>query len=122
MHSINWCGNPHSFEDDGSLDLAIARYHQYLALDPVSMTPALDIDLAFHTHQLQGSHFRLIEVHMRLPYYLHNEIGYRKHSIQVLGRFLNHDDSFEQSAIRKSMHSRPEWKPIRRLIYIQLKI
>jgi len=81
MHLIKWCGNPRTFdEDEGPLLNAIVRYHHFLALDPVSMVASLDIDLVFHTHQIQGSQFS-------------------KDSVRILARLLHHDDSFEESVI-----------------------
>jgi len=85
MHRIGWSGHT-SFEgQDTFLPNAIVRYHDFLALNPVSLVASLDIDLVFHTHQLQGSAFREM-------------------SFKVFGRFLNHDDSFENYEIMKSLN------------------
>jgi hypothetical protein len=92
MHKIEWCGHA-SFEGHASnLANAIVRYHRFLALDPKSMVPPVDIDLVFHTHQLQGSAFR-------------------ETSFQLLGRFLSHDDSSERAVINGGLnHSKNIWK------------
>ncbi|KAG6848604.1 hypothetical protein H0H93_015560 [Arthromyces matolae] len=60
MHDLQWT-QPHFFdskEDEVALQHSIARYHAFLDLmsaSPVSFyVPTLDIDLAWHTHQLLG--------------------------------------------------------------------
>lgn len=59
------------------LQKAAARYHAFLDLmrahSGAFLSPTLDIDLAWHTHQLQGS-------------------KYGRETQQFLGRTLNHDD------------------------------
>lgn len=61
MHDIGWAGKS-SFEgEETSLPNAIVRYSHFLALDPVSMVASLDVDLAFHTHQLKGPQFRYFD-------------------------------------------------------------
>lgn len=60
MHNLKW-SDPASFasqEDQVALQHAIARYHAFLDLIQSSpgafFVPTLDIDLAWHTHQLLG--------------------------------------------------------------------
>lgn len=76
---------------DCSADLskAISRYHKFLRLmrkkhkitgKHIPLVPTLDVDLAWHTHQL----------------YPHN---YRDYCITFVGRMINHDDTFEAKVI-----------------------
>lgn len=59
------------------LQKSAARYHAFLDLmcahRGAFLSPTLDIDLAWHTHQLQGS-------------------KYVSETVSILGRLLNHDD------------------------------
>lgn len=58
MHRIQWAGPNSSFPGkDAALANAVTRYHKFVALNPVAMVACLDVDLAFHTHQLLGSAF-----------------------------------------------------------------
>ncbi|TFK33265.1 hypothetical protein BDQ12DRAFT_738868 [Crucibulum laeve] len=79
MHSLHWTepGFFDSREDKQVLDHAIARYHAFLDLlssSPASFfVPTLDIDLAWHTHQLMAP-------------------NYERDCVQYVGRFIDHDD------------------------------
>ncbi|RDB17022.1 hypothetical protein Hypma_002059 [Hypsizygus marmoreus] len=81
MDRIQWSGSKASFPGkEAALEDAVERYHKFVALDPVAMVACLDIDLAFHTHQLLGPTFA-------------------QDSINILGRLLDHDDSVERHVI-----------------------
>ncbi|KAM0790841.1 hypothetical protein ACM66B_004685 [Microbotryomycetes sp. NB124-2] len=87
MASLGWL-DPHRFEkDDGVLQRAVARYHAFLDLVSLSpstfVVPTLDIDLAWHTHQL-------------------SPLQYKKHTISYLGRFLDHDDKVAEETLSNS--------------------
>ncbi|KAG8785422.1 hypothetical protein FRC16_001948, partial [Serendipita sp. 398] len=80
MVELGWT-QPGRFDlvsESAPLVRSIARYHAFLDLMATAPTsffvPTLDIDLAWHTHQLKSYH-------------------YRDDTLQYLGRFPNHDDS-----------------------------
>ncbi|KAF8885822.1 hypothetical protein BD779DRAFT_1611906 [Infundibulicybe gibba] len=82
MHDLGWT-EPQFFghkEDEVALQHAIARYHAFLDLmtsSPASFfVPTLDIDLAWHTHQLTAEH-------------------YKTACMDYVGRFIDHDDKVE---------------------------
>lgn len=71
------------------LEKAISRYHKFLRLmrnknkitgKSIPLVPTLDVDLAWHTHQL----------------YPHS---YREYCLRFVGRLVNHDDTFEKEVI-----------------------
>lgn len=74
-------------EDEVVLHHAIARYHAFLDLmssAPGSFfVPTLDIDLAWHTHQLKGELY-------------HNDC------IKLIRRFIDHDDRVEENHLATS--------------------
>ncbi|KAF5311814.1 hypothetical protein D9619_003591 [Psilocybe cf. subviscida] len=78
MHEILWAGPGSSFPGkEQALMEAVASYERYFALTKAhahGLVPTLDVDLAFHTHQLAG------------PLYADD-------CFSILGRFLNHDDT-----------------------------
>ncbi|KAF8215340.1 hypothetical protein K438DRAFT_1749388 [Mycena galopus ATCC 62051] len=89
MYDLQWT-NPGFFagtEDEIALQHAIARYHAFLDLMSSSPTsffvPTLDIDLAWHTHQLMAS-------------------SYSTDTIKYVGRFIDHDDKVEESQLASS--------------------
>src|SRR5581483_1346745 len=61
---------------------ATARYHKFLSLmkENFMLVPTLDIDLAWHTHQIHAS-------------------LYRAFTQKYIGRIINHDDSLEKSIL-----------------------
>ncbi|KAF8886972.1 hypothetical protein BD779DRAFT_1673001 [Infundibulicybe gibba] len=82
MHDLGWT-EPQFFdrrEDEVALEHTIARYHAFLDLmasSPASFfVPTLDIDLAWHTHQLTAEH-------------------YKAFCMEYVGRFIDHDDKVE---------------------------
>ncbi|KAJ7448314.1 hypothetical protein FB451DRAFT_1053890 [Mycena latifolia] len=86
IHDLQWTrpgffDNP---EDEIALQHAIARYHAFLDLmasSPASFfVPTLDIDLAWHTHQLMA-------------------IKYSTDTMKYVGRFIDHDDKVEESQL-----------------------
>ncbi|KAG6805310.1 hypothetical protein H0H92_015894, partial [Tricholoma furcatifolium] len=89
MHDLQWT-QPHFFdskEDEVALQHAIARYHAFLNLmsaSPASFfVPTLDIDLAWHTHQLLGN-------------------TYHEHCLKFVGRYIDHDDKVEEQTLSTS--------------------
>ncbi|KAL0564519.1 hypothetical protein V5O48_017528 [Marasmius crinis-equi] len=74
-------------EEDDILLHAIVRYHRFmelLASSPESFfVPTLDIDLAWHTHQLMPS-------------------KYKKDYLAYVGRFVDHDDKVETNKLSTS--------------------
>ncbi|GAA6028929.1 hypothetical protein JCM8097_001510 [Rhodosporidiobolus ruineniae] len=83
MHSLGWLDPIRFTEDDSLLERCIAHYHAFL--DLLSSTrsmfcvPTLDIDLAWHTHQLS-------------PRYVDD-------TVMCLGRFCDHDDKVEENTL-----------------------
>ncbi|KAJ7488064.1 hypothetical protein FB451DRAFT_1025893 [Mycena latifolia] len=86
MHDLQWTrpgffDNP---EDEIALQHAIARYHAFLDLmasSPASFfVPTLDIDLAWHTHQLMAP-------------------KYSDDTMKYVGRFIDHDDKVDESQL-----------------------
>ncbi|KAH8831565.1 hypothetical protein DL96DRAFT_1812407 [Flagelloscypha sp. PMI_526] len=91
MQSLGWT-RPGVFQGDEERVLVhcIARYHAFLdLLSTVSQglgVPTLDIDLAWHTHQLMPS-------------------KYRENIDKVLKRFLDHDDKILESTLETAFDS-----------------
>ncbi|KAJ6565016.1 hypothetical protein DFH09DRAFT_919796 [Mycena vulgaris] len=89
MHELQWTrpGFFDTLEDETALRHAIARYHAFLDLmssSPASFfVPTLDIDLAWHTHQLMAS-------------------NYSNDTRQYVGRFIDHDDKVAESQLASS--------------------
>ncbi|KAJ7184501.1 hypothetical protein C8R46DRAFT_883048 [Mycena filopes] len=89
MYDLQWTqpGFFDSAEDEVALQHSIARYHAFLDLmssSPVSFfVPTLDIDLAWHTHQLMASY-------------------YARDTVTFVGRFVDHDDKVEESHLASS--------------------
>ncbi|KAJ6620392.1 hypothetical protein B0H10DRAFT_2163599 [Mycena sp. CBHHK59/15] len=89
MHELEWtrAGFFDSAEDEVALQHAIARYHAFLDLmssSPASFfVPTLDIDLAWHTHQLMAT-------------------NYSKDTVKYVRRFIDHDDKVEESQLANS--------------------
>ncbi|GJN86593.1 hypothetical protein PLIIFM63780_010174 [Purpureocillium lilacinum] len=85
MHSQLWLRSPAL---EGTLQRAVERYEVFLelfALHPKQMlVPTLDIDLAWHTHQLSSAR-------------------YRESTEERCGRFIDHDDKLPKSSLTKGM-------------------
>ncbi|CAL1714258.1 unnamed protein product [Somion occarium] len=84
MHDFAWT-EPGYFDDavdEVVLIRAIARYHAFLDLMSSSPTalfvPTLDIDLAWHTHQMMGGR-------------------YSEQCVKFLGKLVEHDDKIEEN-------------------------
>ncbi|KAF9790368.1 hypothetical protein BJ322DRAFT_1168850 [Thelephora terrestris] len=89
MHNLGWSqpGFFDSTQDEIALIHCIARYHAFLDLISSSpylfFVPTLDIDIAWHTHQL-------------LPE------EYMDDCVASVGRFVNHDDNVEEGRLASS--------------------
>ncbi|KAG8865591.1 hypothetical protein FRC20_009674 [Serendipita sp. 405] len=89
MVKLGWTqpGRFHLTSESAPLVRSIARYHAFLDLMSVNSTsfsvPTLDIDLAWHTHQLKSWH-------------------YRDDTYRFLKRIPNHDDSVEPLLLCKA--------------------
>ncbi|CAG7851190.1 SubName: Full=Uncharacterized protein {ECO:0000313/EMBL:CCA67541.1} [Serendipita indica DSM 11827] len=86
MDELGWT-RPGRFDlvsESAPLVRCIARYHAFLDLMTVHNStfcvPTLDIDLAWHTHQLKS-------------------VNYRTITTQFVGRFPNHDDNVEPNIL-----------------------
>ncbi|KAG6841229.1 hypothetical protein C0991_000676, partial [Blastosporella zonata] len=86
MHELQWT-QPHFFdssEDEVALQHSIARYHAFLDLMSVSpasfYVPTLDIDLAWHTHQLLSD-------------------TYHNNCMTYVGRYIDHDDKVAEETL-----------------------
>ncbi|KAG8809140.1 hypothetical protein FRC17_003598 [Serendipita sp. 399] len=98
MAELGWT-RPGRFDlvkESAPLVRSIARYHAFLDLmsyHPTSFfVPTLDIDLAWHTHQLKSWH-------------------YRNDTLRFLRRFPNHDDSVDALQLSKGYDiTAKEWK------------
>ncbi|PVG00357.1 hypothetical protein CPB86DRAFT_782691 [Serendipita vermifera] len=87
MDEMRW-SKPNQIPHDQeiiNLVRAVARYHAFLDLMTQSaynfFVPTLDIDLAWHTHQLTGP-------------------TYREDTLRLLGRTPDHDDTVEQTTLQ----------------------
>ncbi|KAH8804126.1 hypothetical protein DL96DRAFT_1822810 [Flagelloscypha sp. PMI_526] len=77
--SLPWGTKMKTPEDERPLIHAIARYHSFLDLMSSRLgfhVPTLDIDLAWHTHQLSG-------------------VDYERDCFGYVGKFVNHDDKVD---------------------------
>ncbi|CAG7852909.1 SubName: Full=Uncharacterized protein {ECO:0000313/EMBL:CCA76091.1} [Serendipita indica DSM 11827] len=86
MDELGWT-RPGRFDliaESAPLVRSVARYHAFLDLmaahNSTFFVPTLDIDLAWHTHQLKSVH-------------------YRTATTLFVGRFPNHDDNIEPSTL-----------------------
>ncbi|SGY62709.1 BQ5605_C007g04725 [Microbotryum silenes-dioicae] len=84
MHDLGWTQAAFPSSHEVVLQRCVARYHAFLDLmasSPSSFfVPTLDIDLAWHTHQLSPTH-------------------YRRDTISHVGRFIDHDDKVEENTL-----------------------
>ncbi|WVQ74261.1 hypothetical protein IAR50_003858 [Cryptococcus sp. DSM 104548] len=98
MHRIGWL-DPDHWVVDGTMELSvgIVLYHAWLDLAHSTslkyfLVPRLDIDLAWHSHQLHGS-------------------GYKADTEQLLGQFLGHDDAAAENKLGHGLKKTGElWK------------
>ncbi|GAA5842086.1 hypothetical protein JCM9279_002783 [Rhodotorula babjevae] len=83
MCELGWTRPERFADDDLLLKRCIARYHAFIDLmasSPSSFcVPTLDIDLAWHTHQLKAA--------------------YKLDTALATGRFIDHDDKVEEGAL-----------------------
>ncbi|BGP42345.1 hypothetical protein JCM10450v2_006438 [Rhodotorula kratochvilovae] len=83
MHDLGWTDPGRFAADDTLIKRCIARYHAFMDLMASSPTsffvPTLDIDLAWHTHQLKSC--------------------YKTDTVIATGRFIDHDDKVEENAL-----------------------
>jgi hypothetical protein len=81
MHDIDWLHSPTS---ETTLRRLIFKYESYLSIMaryPLQVVvPTLDIDLAWHTHQL-------------------NPPSYVAYTLEKTGSFVNHDDKIDENAL-----------------------
>ena len=82
MHRINWIHSPAA---RFTMERLLIKYGRYLAIVAFSKgsqiaVPTLDVDLAWHTHQLCPP-------------------TYYRHTVSLLNRFLNHDDKIEDTVL-----------------------
>lgn len=84
MVNMGWTIPDRFSEDPTPLVRSVARYHAFLdlmsAVPSTFFVPTLDIDLAWHTHQLK-------------------EFTYRSDTQQLIGRTPDHDDKVEENAL-----------------------
>ena len=67
MVNLGWTATGRFDEDDSILRRSVARYHAFLDLasaTPTLIVPTLDIDLAWHTHQLHSESESHLLVHL----------------------------------------------------------
>ncbi|KII94204.1 hypothetical protein PLICRDRAFT_419726 [Plicaturopsis crispa FD-325 SS-3] len=89
MHDLGWTepGFFNSREDSVALEHCVARYHAFLDLMSASpgsfFVPTLDIDLAWHSHQLRGT-------------------KYNADCAKYVKRYVDHDDKVEESHLATS--------------------
>ncbi|GAA6053304.1 hypothetical protein JCM3770_006675 [Rhodotorula araucariae] len=83
MHGLGWTDPARFGLDDTLLKRCMARYHAFMDLmasSPSSFfVPTLDIDLAWHTHQLKSA--------------------YKQDTVILTARFIDHDDKVEEGAL-----------------------
>ena len=81
MHSINWIHSPAPISTMAHLIQKYTRYIDIIALHPSNTAvPTLDVDLAWHTHQLSP------------PFYY-------AYTVEKTARFIDHDDKIEETAL-----------------------
>ncbi|KAG9098602.1 hypothetical protein FS749_003428 [Ceratobasidium sp. UAMH 11750] len=84
MVNLGWT-EPRTFDDEPVVPIrCIMRYNAWLdvmsQLTKQMLVPTLDIDLAWHTHQLKQE-------------------AYRSQTLSLLGRFVDHDDKIEDNKL-----------------------
>lgn len=84
MHGIDWLHSPALYNTMSRLITRYHRFFQILSTDKTHMAvPTLDIDLAWHTHQLQPS-------------------TYLFSSVTQTGQFIDHDDKVAETRLNDS--------------------
>ncbi|KDQ63946.1 hypothetical protein JAAARDRAFT_187341 [Jaapia argillacea MUCL 33604] len=108
MHDIGWT-DPYFFNstsDMVTLQHSVARYHAFLDLISASpgafSVPTLDIDLAWHTHQLYA-------------------VRYAQECKSFVGRYVDHDDKVEENRLAMAFDlTCRAWKADRHLSSLSL--
>ena len=81
MHTIDWIHSPAANSTMARLIQKYTRYIDIIATHPnQTAVPTLDVDLAWHTHQLSP------------PYYYN-------YTVAKTARFIDHDDKIEETAL-----------------------
>jgi len=81
MHAIDWIHSPACTSTITRLLTEYTRYIGLIARYPTQVAvPTLDVDLAWHTHQLSPA-------------------SYYAYSISQTGKFINHDDKIEETKL-----------------------
>ncbi|KIW06818.1 uncharacterized protein PV09_02498 [Verruconis gallopava] len=84
MHDIDWLHSPALKGTMGRLLEKYKRFFQIMASNPKNMAvPTLDVDLGWHTHQLNSSE-------------------YYRFSVEYARRFIDHDDKVEETKLSES--------------------
>ena len=87
MHSIDWIHSPAAKSTMARLIQKYTRYIDIIASNPnQTAVPTLDVDLAWHTHQLSP------------PYYY-------AYTVAKTARFIDHDDKIEETVLSRAF----EW-------------
>lgn len=87
MNNLDWLHSPSSSDTMERLVIKYTRFIDIMAKNPTQVVvPTLDVDLAWHTHQLSPR-------------------AYHKYVCSKTGRFIDHDDKIEES----KLNSQFEW-------------
>lgn len=83
MVKIDWLHSPNARDTMSRLTTKYERFIQIMWKHPTKMVvPTLDVDLAWHTHQLKPSHY----------YY---------YTVSKTGKFIDHDDKIDQDKLSR---------------------
>jgi hypothetical protein len=81
MHNIDWLHSPALKSTMERLLQKYSRFFSIMAENPGKVAvPTLDVDLAWHTHQL-------------------SPLGYYSYSEKMCGKYIDHDDKIEETAL-----------------------
>jgi hypothetical protein len=81
MHNIDWLHSPAATDTMRRLLMKYARFIEIIASNPKqNAVPTLDLDLAWHTHQLSPK-------------------SYYDYSMRRSGKFIDHDDKMDEDAL-----------------------
>lgn len=84
MVDLDWLNSPAVSATAGRLITKYTRFlHLMSTFKGMLLVPTLDVDLAWHTHQLSSS-------------------GYRNHTISTCGKFIDHDDKIPKDKLSDS--------------------
>jgi Glycine-rich domain-containing protein-like len=87
MHSIDWVRSPTAPSTMTRLLTKYLRFIDLMAAHPLeTLVPTLDIDLAWHTHQLSPP-------------------AYYAYTVLKTKRFINHDDKIEQTTLNNAFET-----------------